>query len=70
MIQGAAAHHGVEIEITEEACVLRGDPACVITVEGQQADQTAGKALLSRSRSIRPSATTRPPTRTTGTRQS
>jgi len=25
----------VEVEITEEQCALRGDPACVITVKGQ-----------------------------------
>jgi hypothetical protein len=35
VIQGAALHYGVEVEITEEQCALRGDPACVITVKGQ-----------------------------------
>ena len=35
IIQGAALHYGVEVEIIEEKCVLRGDPACVITVTGQ-----------------------------------
>ena len=35
VIQGAARHYHVEVEITEEQCVLRGDPACVITVRGQ-----------------------------------
>jgi heme-NO-binding protein len=34
IIQGAAVHYGVEVEITEEKCALRGDPACVITVTG------------------------------------
>jgi hypothetical protein len=34
IIQGAALHYGVEVEITEEKCALRGDPACVITVAG------------------------------------
>ena len=34
IIQGAALHYGVEVEISEEQCVLRGDPACVITVTG------------------------------------
>jgi len=36
VIRGAAAHYGVEIEITENECVLRGDPACVFTVEGSK----------------------------------
>ena len=35
IIQGAALHYRVEVEVTEEQCVLRGDPACVITVKGQ-----------------------------------
>jgi hypothetical protein len=30
--RGAAALYGVEAVITDEKCVLRGDPACVITV--------------------------------------
>jgi len=34
-MQGAATHYGVEVVITEEQCVLRGDPACVLTIEGQ-----------------------------------
>jgi hypothetical protein len=36
IIRGAAAHYGVEIEITENECVLRGDPVCVFTVEGSK----------------------------------
>jgi hypothetical protein len=36
VIRGAAAHYGVEIAITENYCVLRGDAACVFTVEGSQ----------------------------------
>lgn len=36
IIRGAATHYGVEIEITENECVLRGDPACVFTVEGSR----------------------------------
>jgi hypothetical protein len=36
VIRGAAAHYGVEIKITEDECVLRGDPACVFTVEGSE----------------------------------
>jgi len=35
IIQGAALHYGVEVDVIEEKCVLRGDPACVITVTGQ-----------------------------------
>ena len=35
IIQGAALHYHVEVEIIEEKCVLRGDRACVITVTGQ-----------------------------------
>ena len=34
VIQGAAAHYGVAVAITEAQCVLRGDPACVIDVLG------------------------------------
>ena len=34
VIQGAAAHYRVQVAITEEQCVLRGDPACVIDVVG------------------------------------
>jgi hypothetical protein len=30
--RGAAAMYGVEAVITDEKCVLRGDPTCVITV--------------------------------------
>src|ERR1700694_487166 len=29
---GAAVHYGVEVELVEEKCALRGDPACVINV--------------------------------------
>jgi hypothetical protein len=36
VIRGAAAHYGVEIAITENYCVLRGDAACVFTVEGSK----------------------------------
>jgi hypothetical protein len=34
VINGAAAHYGVTIELTEDQCVLRGDPACVFMVTG------------------------------------
>ena len=34
IIQGAATHYRVEVEVSEEKCVLRGDPTCVITVRG------------------------------------
>jgi hypothetical protein len=30
--RGAAALYGVDAVITDEKCVLRGDPACVVTV--------------------------------------
>jgi hypothetical protein len=33
--RGAAAMYGVEAVITDEKCVLRGDPTCVITVRGR-----------------------------------
>jgi hypothetical protein len=36
VILGAADHYAVEVNITEEACVLRGDPACVFMVEADQ----------------------------------
>ena len=36
VIRGAAAHYGVEIAITENYCVLRGDAAYVFTVEGSK----------------------------------
>lgn len=36
VIRGAAAHYGVEITITENECVLRGDPACMFIVEGSK----------------------------------
>jgi hypothetical protein len=35
VIKGAATHYGVAIEITEDQCVLRGDPSCVFTVKDQ-----------------------------------
>jgi hypothetical protein len=36
IIRGAAAHYRVEITISEERCMLRGDQECVITVsEGE-----------------------------------
>jgi hypothetical protein len=30
--RGAAAHYGVAIDVTDEKCVFRGDPVCVISV--------------------------------------
>jgi hypothetical protein len=30
--RGAAAMYGLEAVITDEKCVLRGDPTCVVTV--------------------------------------
>jgi hypothetical protein len=33
--RGAAAHYGVSVAVADEKCVLRGDPACVISVRGQ-----------------------------------
>jgi hypothetical protein len=36
IIRGAATHYGVEVNITENECVLRGDPVCVFTVEGNK----------------------------------
>ena len=35
VIRGAATQYGVEVEVTTEQCVLRGDPACVIRVDGK-----------------------------------
>jgi predicted hydrocarbon binding protein len=32
IIRGAATHYGVGVTISEERCILRGDPECVITV--------------------------------------
>jgi heme-NO-binding protein len=32
IIRGAAAHYKVDITISEESCMLRGDPECLITV--------------------------------------
>jgi hypothetical protein len=32
IIRGSAAHYNVEITISEESCMLRGDPECLITV--------------------------------------
>jgi hypothetical protein len=32
LIHGAAAHYDVEVDLVEEECALRGDPACVIKV--------------------------------------
>ncbi len=34
VIQGAAAHYRANIDLTEDECVVRGDPACVFTVTG------------------------------------
>ena len=36
IIRGAASHYGVEITISEDRCMLRGDPACLITVSGEE----------------------------------
>jgi hypothetical protein len=36
IIRGAATHYGVEVDITQNECVLRGDPVCVFTVEGSK----------------------------------
>ena len=35
IVRGAAAHYGVAITITEEKCMLRGDPECLITVTAE-----------------------------------
>jgi hypothetical protein len=32
IVRGAAAHYKVDITISEESCMLRGDPECLITV--------------------------------------
>lgn len=32
VIYGAAAHYGVDVDLIEEECALRGDPACVMKV--------------------------------------
>jgi hypothetical protein len=34
VIRGAAKHYHVEVTLTDEQCVLRGDPLCVIEVKG------------------------------------
>jgi hypothetical protein len=36
IIRGAAAHYKVEIVLTEESCMLRGDSECVITVAAKE----------------------------------
>jgi hypothetical protein len=36
IIRGAATHYGVDVNITQNECVLRGDPVCVFTVEGSK----------------------------------
>jgi hypothetical protein len=36
IIRGAATHYGVEVDITQNECVLRGDPVCVFTIEGSK----------------------------------
>jgi hypothetical protein len=33
--RGAAAYYRVEVDITDEQCVLRGDPVCVISVRSR-----------------------------------
>jgi hypothetical protein len=38
ILRGAAAHYGVDITITEEACMLRGAPECLITVTAENQD--------------------------------
>ena len=35
IIRGAAAHYRVEVKLTEERCMLRGDSECLITVSGE-----------------------------------
>jgi hypothetical protein len=35
IIRGAAKHYRVAVAITEDTCMLRGDPECYITVRGQ-----------------------------------
>jgi hypothetical protein len=35
IIRGAAAHYKVDITISEERCMLRGDPECLITVANE-----------------------------------
>ncbi len=32
IVRGAAAHYKVDITISEESCMLRGNPECLITV--------------------------------------
>ena len=36
IIRGAAAHYGVAVTVTEDHCMHRGDPECVITVSAQE----------------------------------
>jgi hypothetical protein len=35
IIRGAAARYATEVMVTDEKCVLRGDPNCVITVQSK-----------------------------------
>jgi hypothetical protein len=35
VVRGAAVRYGIEVAITDEKCVLRGDPECVITVQSK-----------------------------------
>jgi Haem-NO-binding len=35
IVRGAATHYGVSITVTEDHCMRRGDPECVITVSAQ-----------------------------------
>jgi hypothetical protein len=35
IIRGAAAHYHVDITLSEERCMLRGDPECLIAVSGE-----------------------------------
>jgi hypothetical protein len=36
--RGAAEHYGVDVVITDEQCLLRGDRACVISVRREHLD--------------------------------
>ena len=36
IVRGAAAHYGVTVTVTEQFCMHRGDPECVITVTAEE----------------------------------
>ena len=36
ILRGAATHYGVIVSLTEDQCMLRGDPECVITVSAEE----------------------------------